>query len=421
VSAAFLAASAAVSGSAAATPAANAELASEAYKALQAGDAAGAIASYSAAIESRELEPEVLANALLNRGLAYQRLNQHDLAIDDYTAAMRIDAMSAKLRAMALYNRGVSYQKLQMNSRAMEDFTSALFLDQGFAHAYYSRGALLRDTGQYLFALSDFEKAIQFNYPEPARVYFGEAQAYEALGRTDNERQALAQALAVNPHYVPAQTRLAALNGVTPAPAANADEMITASIASPGNTLTARKQALPEAAAPSAELLGNDQVPADEPMIVKPIAATAHKKTITDRVLPEEKPVTIAAAADTSPDEPAPTEKVIAVEAVPDAPVADAEADQTAASDQAEVEKGWSVQVASAGTEEAAWATWKKMQAGHRVLAGKTPIVVKADLGAKGTFYRVRFTGFESQNVAKSACSRLKSGGVQCFISKASS
>src|SRR5690348_9152775 len=89
VSAAFLAASAAVSGPAAATPSSNAELASQAYKALQAGDVAGAVASYSAAIESRELEPEVLANALLNRGLAYQHLNQHDLAIDDYTAAMR--------------------------------------------------------------------------------------------------------------------------------------------------------------------------------------------------------------------------------------------------------------------------------------------------------------------------------------------
>src|SRR5260221_3437482 len=101
VSAAFVAASAAVSGSAAASPESNVQLALQAYKALQAGDAAGAVASYSAAIESRELEPEVLANALLNRGLAYQHLSQHDLAVDDYTAAMPIDAMSAKLPAMA--------------------------------------------------------------------------------------------------------------------------------------------------------------------------------------------------------------------------------------------------------------------------------------------------------------------------------
>jgi tetratricopeptide (TPR) repeat protein len=79
----------------------------EAYKALQVGDAAFAVTAYGKAIESRALEPEVLANALLNRGLAYQRLNEHEFAIDDYTAAMRIDAMSGKLRALALYNRGL--------------------------------------------------------------------------------------------------------------------------------------------------------------------------------------------------------------------------------------------------------------------------------------------------------------------------
>ena len=78
VCAAFLAASAAVSGpAAAANTNSDAELARSAYKALTAGDPATAIASYTQAIESRKLEPEVLANALLNRGLAYQRLNQH--------------------------------------------------------------------------------------------------------------------------------------------------------------------------------------------------------------------------------------------------------------------------------------------------------------------------------------------------------
>ena len=84
VSAAFLAASAAVSGSAAAaTPSPNLVLTQEAYKSLAAGDANGAVVNYSIAIESRELEPEVLANALLNRGFASQSLNQHQQAVDD--------------------------------------------------------------------------------------------------------------------------------------------------------------------------------------------------------------------------------------------------------------------------------------------------------------------------------------------------
>ena len=151
VCAAFLAASVAVSGPAtAAAQSPSALLASAAYKALSGGDAVTAIASYTTAIESRELEPEVLANALLNRGLAYQYLDQHEQAVGDYSAALRIDAMSAKLRSMALYNRGLSYQKLQKPGAAIEDFTSALFLDGGFAHAYFSRANLLRENGQYL-------------------------------------------------------------------------------------------------------------------------------------------------------------------------------------------------------------------------------------------------------------------------------
>ena len=140
-----LAASAAPAWSAASTP--ETQLAAEAYKALQAGDAETAVADYSKAIDSRALPPDVLANALLNRGLAYQRLNEHEFAIDDYTAALRVDALSGKVRALALYNRGLSYQRLQRNALAMEDFTSALFLDAEFSHAYYSRGTLLRAQG----------------------------------------------------------------------------------------------------------------------------------------------------------------------------------------------------------------------------------------------------------------------------------
>ena len=186
---AVLAAGAVPAWSAASTP--ETQLAAQAYKALQAGNADVAVTDYTKAIDSRVLPPDVLANALLNRGLAYQRLNEHDFAIDDYTAALRIDALSGKVRALALYNRGLSYQRLERNSLAMEDYTSALFLDVEFSHAYYSRGTLLRDSGQYLFALADFDKALRYDYPDPARVYVAEAAAFEKLQRTADARDAL--------------------------------------------------------------------------------------------------------------------------------------------------------------------------------------------------------------------------------------
>lgn len=386
-------------------------LAAEAYKALQAGDAETAVADYTKAIDSRALPPDVLANALLNRGLAYQRLNEHEFAIDDYTAALRVDALSGKVRALALYNRGLSYQRLQRNALAMEDFTSALFLDGEFSHAYYSRGTLLRDSGQYLFALADFEKALSFSYPDPARVYVAEAATYEKLQRTADARDALNKALEAKPGYEPALQRLAALEG-TPAAVVSGDAIQTA-------VVTPASDALPAAKAPSASLTGDE----------KP-AAEAGGKLFTDRV-PQEQPVRVASAApaaDVQPDIGAADEKVLAVEEVPDE-AASANDTQTAsidpvpAAEPAPAKKisGWSVQLASATTEDSAWSTWKKMQARNKALAGQEPVVVRADLGTKGVFYRVRLVGFESQGDANRACAKLKSKGVKCFISKAAS
>jgi tetratricopeptide (TPR) repeat protein len=404
VCSAFLAASAAASGTFAA--ASENALVTEAYQALQAGDTETAIAGFSKAIDSRDLAPGLLANTLLNRAHAYQRINEHQLAIDDYTAALRIDAMSGKVRALALYNRGLSYQRLQNNSLAMEDFTSALFLDGQFSHAYYSRGMLLRDGGQYLFALADFDKALRYNYPDPARVHVAEAMVFEKLQRPSDARAALEKALAANPNYEPAHRRLAALDG-TPAPAVSGDQIQTAAV-SPA------PDGLPAAQAPSEALMVED-----------PAAASASAKQFTDRV----------PSGDMAPAAPAAAEEtVIAVETVPEEPSTPAAEVQTAAAEPAPAVEpapepepaapkltGWSVQIASATTEDAAWSSWKKMQSRHKILAGKEPVVVRADLGAKGVFFRVRLTGFDSQSDAGSECARLKAKGVKCFVSKAAS
>lgn len=417
----FLAASAAASGAVAGT--AENALVSEAYKALQEGDAAYAVNAYSKAIESRVLEPEVLANALLNRGLAYQRLNEHQSAIDDYTAALRIDAMSGKLRALALYNRGLSYQRMDRDALAMEDFTSALFLDGQFSHAYFSRGTLLRDGGQYLFALADFDKALRFEYPDPARVYVAQSLTFEKLQRTEDAREALKKALVANPNYEPALQRLAVMDGRPQAAATTAADAMPTSSVSPAD------ETLPAATAPAAHLMADDAA----------AGQSGSRKIFTDRV-PQE--VRVASASVSVPDVGQEQEKILAVEEVPEDSVAAPQAEQQevpeptvaaeaeVSADQDPVAEppqdetkltGWSVQIASATTEEAARATWNKMKARNKALASKTPVIVRADLGAKGIFYRVRLVGFDSQSEAGRECSRLKSRGVKCYVSKAAS
>ncbi|MGE0239699.1 MAG: SPOR domain-containing protein [Parvibaculaceae bacterium] len=399
------------------------------------------------------MSPEQLANALINRGFAYQQAQEHDRAVDDYTAALRVDAMSGKLRATALYNRGLSQQKLKHPVLAIEDFTSALFLEPEFAHAYYLRGTILRENGQYLFALSDLEKALRFKHPQPHLVHYAEALTYEALRRPNDEQASLNKAIAANPSFEPARSKLARL-GALPAVADAAvkpeAELITASITSPEQIV--RKETLPDAVKPPLQLVGDLPVQMIQAVPVKP------QKLIADRIPPEEGPqvVTVEPAADQAgaaqdeggsgytlqadaipqPNESKPkaiaakpqTEQIVAVEALPEPearakpePAEQAEAaaadDMTTQSSDAAL-TGWSVQLSSAKDEKLAWGTWEKLKARHKALGGMKPIVIKADLGKKGIYYRLRVGGFDSQSEARSACGKLKSRGLSCFVSK---
>lgn len=155
------------------------------------------------------------------------------------------------------------------------------------------------------------------------------------------------------------------------------------------------------------------------------VAALKAKKKYLDRILPEsrqaeapafaEKIVAVEAASSEEPAETATAS--IEPAAAPAGEVVSEEAQPAATSRLT----GWTVQVASAASEGAALSTYKKMQSRRSVLKGMTPTVVRADLGAKGVFYRVRFGGFDSQKAAQKACSRLKSKGVSCYVSLSNS
>src|SRR5262249_46404167 len=157
------------------------------------------VTSLTEAIESRQLEPEALAKALIDRALAYQARERYQEAIDDYSAALRVDAMSGRTRAILLYNRGLAYQRLNSQAMAVEDFTNTLFLDPGFSEAFLGRANALRLSRQYLFALADYEKALAHDPPAPHLVYFGEGLTFEALQRPQDAKRVYGMALALKP------------------------------------------------------------------------------------------------------------------------------------------------------------------------------------------------------------------------------
>ena len=109
--------------------------------------------------------------------------------------------------------------------------------------------------------------------------------------------------------------------------------------------------------------------------------------------------------------EPPPRTRVARTEA-PSVPVATAPAAAPAAG-------GYAVQVTSQRSEAEAQTEFKSLQAKFPgQLGNRQPIIHRADLGDKGTFYRALVGPFASSEAASAMCSNLKAAGGSCIVQK---
>ena len=77
----------------------------------------------------------------------------------------------------------------------------------------------------------------------------------------------------------------------------------------------------------------------------------------------------------------------------------------------------YAVQVASERSESKAQAAFRALQAKYpNQLSGRQPIIRRADLGAKGTYYRALVGPFASAEKAAGLCSGLKAAGGNCIV-----
>ena len=77
------------------------------------------------------------------------------------------------------------------------------------------------------------------------------------------------------------------------------------------------------------------------------------------------------------------------------------------------------VQVSSQRSEGEAQAAFRSLQAKYpSQLGGREVAIHKADLGAKGTYYRAMVGPFANANEASDLCSSLKAAGAQCLIQR---
>jgi hypothetical protein len=80
---------------------------------------------------------------------------------------------------------------------------------------------------------------------------------------------------------------------------------------------------------------------------------------------------------------------------------------------------GYAVQVSSQHSEEEAQSSFRALQAKYPdLLGGREPIIRRADLGAKGIYFRAMVGPFTSADQASELCSNLKAAGGSCIVQK---
>jgi hypothetical protein len=80
---------------------------------------------------------------------------------------------------------------------------------------------------------------------------------------------------------------------------------------------------------------------------------------------------------------------------------------------------GYTVQLTSQHTEAEAKAAYRSLRSKFpQELGSHEPIIRRADLGAKGTFYRAMVGPFGSAEAAAEICSKLKAAGGSCIVQR---
>jgi tetratricopeptide (TPR) repeat protein len=436
VSAVFLAAGVAATGPAVAASQKPADLMSKAYANLVSGKAEAAIAGYTAAINHAETSLSDTARALLNRALAHQKAGDNAKAIEDYTSAINLDALSPQTRAAALYNRGLAHARSKNHFAAVDDFTNALYLDPHLADAFYSRANVLRESGQYEYALIDYSRADAAGYRHKHLAWYGKAMAFGKLGHRDEATAALLKAYAIKPDFKQARERLSELGVDVPAqpteeqvklavlPARNlmADDLVTGSTSNAGISMAKAEQKLAVAPppalldglspAPAMTLAAADRATPVKPLINKPEQISA--ADVGPVPVPASNPAPSQTASASVKVEPVAAPAPVITNIAPAA--AEPVLAEKRVSDSLE---GWTVQLVSQRDADSAWDNWDKLVERHRnLLSSKEAAVVRADLGDQGIYYRLRVHKLDSKNEANRLCRRLKRRGTSCFIAR---
>lgn len=148
------------------------------------------------------------------------------------------------------------------------------------------------------------------------------------------------------------------------------------------------------------------------PVVPKPTAKPTAELTKPKEIRTAKK-VPVPSVKPKPKVKPAPVQTASAVKPKPVAPVVPPKPNNSIAA----LSGSHLVQVGAFQSNKEAQAHFSQMQKKFgAMVSSKSSHVEKADLGAKGTFYRLRVGPFDSKGAAASYCAQLKDGGQDCLI-----
>ena len=144
-------------------------------------------------------EEELRAELAIEQGNFLLMLKQIDGAIEAYSYAIDLNPRAAH----AYYNRGNVYHNKGEFGRAITDYTKAIELNPNLTEAYNNRGNAYIDKSDSERAIADYNKAIQLD-TNCAMAYYNRGNVYIDKGDVDCAIVDYTKAIGLNPDYTEA-------------------------------------------------------------------------------------------------------------------------------------------------------------------------------------------------------------------------
>lgn len=397
---------------------------------LTAGDSQTAIALFTRAIQSKELSQESLALTYYHRGMAFYREGQAGRAILDYATALWHEDLPREFRPRTLNNRGLAFEAISDFDSALTDYSLAIKLNPNYAEAFANRGNVHRRFNRFDVAIADYDAALRNTHPHPQFVFAWQGMALEAQGKRREAMEAFKRALAIDPNFALAKSRLdkledtqqmsnvlkgrkvakgpvaplvisAAPGGASTSPAAAAEGNVQLAPWTPAPADVAMKTPVAQPARPVPDQVSLRPAFDDQPKQAAPT---------TPIVSASAKPV-----ATLAPPPPVRTPRVAAGEAkvvsVPKAPSVPATATGEGGSDVA-----FAIQLGSFKSRELAEEGWTKALKVAGDLLNGLSHVIEAVPVADGEVHRLFAEALPDRQAALGLCRTLRDKGTTCIV-----